>query len=84
MLAHATAVAPYGDDMAVVQQAVYQDRRHNIVTEHLTSLLEALVGGEEGGGCLVPAGHQLEEEHRPGLLMPRCRAMARLDMPCLR
>jgi hypothetical protein len=61
--AHAVAVAADVDDVAVVQEAVDQGGGHDVVAEDLAPLLEALVGGEDGGGVLVAAGHELEEEH---------------------
>lgn len=66
VLTHAAAVSPDADDMAVVEQAVDQGACHDVVSEHLAPLLEALVGGEDRGSALVAAGHQLVEEHGAG------------------
>ncbi|MEQ8329687.1 MAG: hypothetical protein RH859_04405 [Longimicrobiales bacterium] len=60
---HAVAVAADVDDMAGVQEAVDEGGGHDVVAEDLAPLLEALVGGEHGGGGLVAPCHELEEEH---------------------
>ena len=48
MLPHPVAVAANVDDMTVVQQTVDQGRRHDLVAEHDSPFLEALVGGQHG------------------------------------
>ena len=65
MLPHAIAVAPDVDDVAVVQQAINQRRRHDLVAENGAPLLEALVGRQHRGGVFVARIDQLEEQHRP-------------------
>jgi hypothetical protein len=45
---HPVAVAADVDDVAVVEKAVDQRRRHDLVTKDLTPLLKALVAGEHG------------------------------------
>src|SRR5690606_28776573 len=66
VVAHAVAVAADAHDVAVVEQAVDQRGRHDLVAKDLAPLLEALVAGEHGRGRLVAPGHELEEEHGPG------------------
>ena len=56
-------VAADVDDVAVVQQPVDEGRGHDLVAEHAAPFLEALVGGEHGGGALVAGVDELEEEH---------------------
>ena len=60
------AVATDRDDVAVVQQAIYQRRRHDFISEDLAPLLEAFVAREHRRGRLVAPRHELEEEHRAG------------------
>src|SRR6266487_3407529 len=66
VLTHAEAVAPDVDDMAVVHEAVDQGAGHDVVAEDLAPILEAFVAREHGGGPLVAAAHELEEEHGAG------------------
>ncbi len=66
MLAHPVAVPADVDDVAVVEEAVDERRRHDVVAQHLAPVLEALVAREHGARVLVAAGHELEEEHGPG------------------
>jgi len=67
VMAQPEAVAADVDDVAVMEEAVGKDRRHDFITEDLPPLLEALVGGQYGRGALVTAVDELEEEHRAGL-----------------
>ena len=53
MLAHPVAVAADVDDMAVMHEAVDQGGSHDLVAEDVAPLLEALVGGEDGGCVFV-------------------------------
>lgn len=55
MLAEPVAVAAHVDEVAVVDQAVDQGGRHDLVVEDLAPVLEALVPGEHGAGMLVLA-----------------------------
>src|SRR5690606_6052195 len=48
VVAHAVAVAADAHDVAVVEQAVDQRGRHDLVAKDLAPLLEALVAGEHG------------------------------------
>src|SRR6266496_1158621 len=66
VLAHPVAVPADVDDVAVVEEAVDERRRHDVVAQHLAPVLEALVAREHGARVLVAAGHELEEEHGPG------------------
>jgi len=63
MVAHAVAVAPDVDDVAVVEETVDERAGHEVVAEDLAPLVERLVRSENGRGGLVAAGHELEEEH---------------------
>src|SRR5947208_3362028 len=63
VMSHPIAVAPDVDDVAVMDKAVDQRTRHDVVTEDLAPLLEALVRREHGGGMLVAATHELKEVH---------------------
>ncbi len=67
VLAHPVAVAPNVDDVAVVDEAIDQRAGHDVVPEDLPPLFEALAARKDGGGALVAAAHELEEEHRPGV-----------------
>ena len=60
---HPVAVAPDVDDVAVVQQAVDESCGHDLVPEHASPFLEALVGGQHRRRALVTGIDQLEEEH---------------------
>lgn len=66
VLAHRVAVPADVDDVAVVDQAVDERAGHDVVAEDLAPVLEALVGGEDGGGVLVAPAHELEEEDAAG------------------
>ena len=63
MLPHPVAVAPDVDDVAMVQEPVDERRRHDLVAEHVSPFLEALVRGQHRRRPLVPGVDQLEEEH---------------------
>ena len=67
MLTHSVGVASDVDDVAVVQDAVDERGSHHLVSKHLAPFLKAFVGGHHGGGVLVAAAHELEEQHGPGL-----------------
>ena len=58
MSMHAVAVASDIDDMAGVKEPIDQGRGHDLVSQHLSPVLEALVGGEHGGSAqgLEPVG----------------------------
>lgn len=64
--AHAIAVAAYVDDVAVMQEPLDEDRRHDLVPQDLSPLLEALAGCQHGGVDLVAPVHELEDERGPG------------------
>jgi tetratricopeptide (TPR) repeat protein len=66
VLAHPVAVAADVDDVAVMDEPVDRGTGHDVVTDDLAPLLEALVAGEHGGGALVAPAHELAEEHGPG------------------
>src|SRR5439155_16319145 len=51
-------------DVAVMDKAVDQRAGHDVVAEDLAPLLEAFVRREHGGGVLVAAANELEEQHR--------------------
>ena len=74
MLPHAVAVAPDVDDVAVVEQPVDERGGHDLVAEEVPALLEALVGGEDGGGD--PCARHWQAE--------RCRARIQLLRTLLR
>ena len=48
--------------MALVEQPIDEHGGHDLVAEDATPLLEALVGGEDGGADLVAPVDELEEE----------------------
>lgn len=52
------AVAANGDDVAVMQQAVYKRSSHDLVSEDGTPLFEGLVRRQNSRGGLVAAGHE--------------------------
>jgi site-specific DNA recombinase len=56
------------DQVAVMQHSVDEGRSHDVIAEDLAPLLEALVGGQHGGGMLIAPIHELEEEHRAGMV----------------
>ena len=62
MLAHPVAISPDVHQMTVMQHAIDEGRRHDLISEHLAPLLEALVRGQHGGGGFVAAVHELEEQ----------------------
>ena len=47
----------------MVQQPVDERRRHDLVAEHVSPFLEALVRGQHRRRPLVPGVDQLEEEY---------------------
>ena len=63
MILHPVAVAPDVDDVAVVHKAVDESRRHDLVAEHATPVLETLVRRQHSRRPLVPGVDELEEEH---------------------
>jgi hypothetical protein len=64
VLAHAVAVAANRDQMTVADEPIDEGRCHRLVAEDLAPVLEAFIGREHGGRVLIPARHQLKEEHR--------------------
>ena len=64
-MAHAVAVAADRNDVAVVKEPVDERGRHDVVAEDLATVLEALVGGEDGGGGFIAAGHGWKEISKP-------------------
>ena len=62
VLAHAIAVATDVHQVAMMQHAIDERRRHDLISEHLAPFLEALVRGQHGGSGLVAAVHELEEQ----------------------
>ncbi len=75
VLPHAVAVPPDVDDVTVMHETVDQGARHDIIPKDLAPVLEARVAREDGGGALVAAAHELQEEHGAG---PRAREVAEL------
>ena len=63
MILHPVAVALDVDDVAVVHKAVDESRRHDLVAEHATPVLETLVRRQHSRRPLVPGVDELEEEH---------------------
>jgi hypothetical protein len=63
VLAHSVAVAEDAHDVTVVQEAVDQGGCPGVVAEHLPPLLEDLVAGQNGGGLLVAATHELSNRN---------------------
>ena len=63
MILHPVAVAPDVDDVAVVHKTVDESRRHDLVAEHATPVLETLVRRQHSRRPLVPGVDELEEEH---------------------
>ncbi len=59
---HAVTVAQDVDDMAVVDQAINQRRRHDFVSEDVASFLKGFVAGQHGRRVFVASAHELEEE----------------------
>ena len=57
-------VAFEGDDFGVVHEPVDHGGGHDVVAEDLAPAAEALVGGDDQGGPLVPRGDELEEQVR--------------------
>jgi hypothetical protein len=55
VLAHAVAVAADRDDVAVVDEAIDERRRHDLVAKDRAPLFKALVGRQDGRRVLVPA-----------------------------
>ena len=47
----------------MVDEAIDERRRHDVVAENLAPFLEAFVGREHGGRVLVTPRHELKEEH---------------------
>ena len=63
VIPHPVGVPADVDDVAAVDQAVDESRRHHLVAEHAAPLLEALVRRQHGRGAFVPGVDELEEEH---------------------
>ena len=70
VLPHPVAVAADVDDVAVVQQPLDEGRGHDLVAEHGAPFLEALVGGEHGGGTFVAGVDGSVRPARPRLEPP--------------
>ena len=68
MFAHSVAVAADVDEMAVVQHSIDEGSGHDIIAQDLAPLFEALVGSQHGRGTLVAPIHELEEQHRAGVI----------------
>jgi len=66
MVSHPVAVAADVDDVAVMDQPVYERCSHDVVAKDLAPLLEAFIRREYCGSALVPPAHELEEEHGTG------------------
>ena len=64
MLPHPVAVAPDGDDVAMVQQAVDERCRHDLAAEQGAAFFEAVVRGQHGR---VDQHHLLECRENRGL-----------------
>jgi hypothetical protein len=67
VLTHAVGIAADIGNVAVVQDSIDLGGRHHFVSQDLTPFLEALVGGQHGGGVFVAAAHHLVEQRRPVL-----------------
>lgn len=78
------AVALDVDDVAMVQQAINQRRRHHLVAENSAPVLEALVGRLHRGGAFVARFDQLEEQYRPVTRRPghRTAGVFRQEFTC--
>lgn len=63
MLAHPVAISSDVHQMAVMQHAIDEGCRHDLISEHLAPFLEPFVRGQHGGGGLVAAVHELEEQN---------------------
>ena len=62
VFAHAVAAAADVDDVAVVEQAIDERGRHDLVAEGGAPLFEALVRRQHGRGPFVACVDQLEEQ----------------------
>ena len=62
MFPHAVPVAPDVDDMAVVDEAINQRRRHDFVSKDVASFLKGFVAGQHGRRVFVASAHELEEK----------------------
>ena len=65
-MAEAVAVAVHLQDMDVVGEPVQQRAGEAFRSEHLGSLVERQVGGDQDGAPLVALAEDLEEEFRSG------------------
>ena len=63
-LTQPVAVAPDGDDLAVVQQPVEYRRRHYRIAKHAAPLANCAVAGDQHRAALVAPRDQLEEQMR--------------------
>jgi hypothetical protein len=52
--------------VTVVDEPVDDRRGYDLVAKHLTPLCKAFVGRQHRRRVLVPARHQLKEQHRAG------------------
>jgi hypothetical protein len=66
VLAESVAVPADVHDVTVMDEAVDQRRRHDVIAEDLAPLFEAFITREDRGGVFVAPGEELEEEHRSG------------------
>src|SRR5437879_12948534 len=62
LLAQAVAVAADRDDLAMVEQAIEDRRRHDGIAEHGSPLADRTIAGEQEAAALVAARDELEEE----------------------
>lgn len=62
VVTHPAAVAADVDDVAVMDEPIDERGGHDVVTEHVAPVLEALVRGRNGRGVLVVSVDELEEE----------------------
>ena len=66
LVSETVAVASNRYYMTVVQQAIDERCRHNLIAEDSAPFLKAFVRGQYRRGGFVAPSHELEEEHRPG------------------
>jgi hypothetical protein len=67
----AIRVAPGGQDVAVVGEAVEQRRGELLVAENLDLFAESQVGGDDGGAPFVALRQQVEKQLAAGALKRR-------------
>ncbi len=64
LLAQPVAIAANGQHVAVVQQAVQDGGRHDLVAQHRAPVAHGAIGGEQDAAALVAAADQLEQQVR--------------------